>query len=91
MSGLDMALWDIRGKAVGWPLYRLLGGSARAVPAYAGGISLGYQPPDELVEEAHGMVARGYRALKLRIGDTAALDGARVAAVRRGLGPTSPS
>ena len=43
MSGLDMALWDIRGKAVGWPLYKLLGGSARPIPAYAGGIALGYQ------------------------------------------------
>lgn len=86
MSGLDMALWDIRGKAVGWPLYRLLGGSARAVPAYAGGISLGFQPPAELVEEARAMIARGYNALKLRIGDTAQRDAERVAAVRRGLG-----
>lgn len=33
MSGIDLALWDIRGKAVGWPLYKLLGGSAKAVPA----------------------------------------------------------
>jgi len=86
MSGLDMALWDIRGKAVGWPLYRLLGGAARAIPAYAGGISLGFQPPAALVEEAQAMIARGYNALKLRIGDTAARDGERVAAVRRGLG-----
>src|SRR2546426_12034734 len=45
MSGIDMALWDIRGKAVGWPLYRLLGGAARPIPAYAGGVSLGYQEP----------------------------------------------
>ena len=41
MSGIDMALWDIRGKSVGWPLYRLLGGVARPIPAYAGGVSLG--------------------------------------------------
>ncbi|WP_374445241.1 mandelate racemase/muconate lactonizing enzyme family protein [Stella sp.] len=86
MSGLDMALWDIRGKAVGWPLYRLLGGAARAIPAYAGGISLGFQPPAELVEEAQAMVARGYNALKLRIGDTVQRDAERVAAVRHGLG-----
>src|SRR6266705_4085303 len=45
MSGIDMALWDIRGKAVGWPLYRLLGGAAHPIPAYAGGVSLGYQEP----------------------------------------------
>jgi len=54
LSGIDLALWDIRGKAVGWPVYKLLGGAARDVPAYAGGISLGYQPPKELVASAAG-------------------------------------
>jgi L-alanine-DL-glutamate epimerase-like enolase superfamily enzyme len=82
MSGLDMALWDIRAKAVGWPLYRLLGGVARAVPAYAGGVALGYQPPAELVEEARPHVEAGYRAVKLRIGDTVPADIARMEAVR---------
>jgi D-galactarolactone cycloisomerase len=86
MSGLDMALWDVRGKVTGWPLYRLLGGAARAVPAYAGGVSLGYQEPAALVEEARAVVAQGYRALKLRVGDTPERDLARVAAVRRALG-----
>ena len=45
MSGIDMALWDIRGKAVGWPLYKMLGGAQRAIPAYAGGVSLGPSRP----------------------------------------------
>ena len=86
MSGIDMALWDLRAKAVGWPLYRLLGGAARAIPAYAGGISLGYQPPESLAEEARALVARGYRALKLRLGDSVERDCARVEAVRAALG-----
>ncbi|MFC0386481.1 mandelate racemase/muconate lactonizing enzyme family protein [Muricoccus vinaceus] len=86
MSGLDMALWDIRAKAVGWPLYRLLGGAARAVPAYAGGVALGYQPPEALVEEARPLIEAGYRAVKLRIGDTVPDDVARMEAVRRAFG-----
>jgi L-alanine-DL-glutamate epimerase-like enolase superfamily enzyme len=86
MSGIDMALWDIRGKATGWPLYRLLGGAARPIPAYAGGVSLGWQEPVALVEEARALVAGGYKAVKLRVGDTPARDLARVSAVRTALG-----
>ena len=86
MSGLDMALWDIRAKAAGWPLHRLLGGAAKPVPAYAGGVALGYQPPDELVAEARQHVEAGYRAVKLRIGDTVRDDIARMEAVRRAFG-----
>ena len=86
MSGIDMALWDIRGKATGWPLYKLLGGSARPVPAYAGGVSLGFQDPSALIDEARPHVEAGYKAVKLRVGDTPARDLARVAAVRRAFG-----
>jgi L-alanine-DL-glutamate epimerase-like enolase superfamily enzyme len=86
MSGIDLALWDIRGKAVGWPLYKLLGGSARALPAYAGGVSLGFQDPSALIDEARPHVEAGYKALKLRVGDTPARDLQRVKAVREALG-----
>lgn len=86
LSGLDLALWDLRCQATGWPLYRLLGGSAKPIKAYAGGIALGYQEPANLVDEARRHVASGYRALKLRVGDTAARDVARVRAVREALG-----
>ncbi len=86
MSGIDMALWDLRGKALGWPLYRLLGGSRRAVPAYAGGVSLGFQDPQALVAEALPHIDAGYRAVKLRVGDSPARDLARIEAVRRAVG-----
>ncbi len=87
LSGIDMALWDIRGKAANMPLYRLLGGSRKRIPAYAGGISMGFQACDQLVDEARSYVARGYRAVKLRLGDNPRDDAARVQAVREGLGP----
>ena len=86
MSGIDMALWDIRAKAVGRPLYRLLGGARKAIPAYAGGVSLGYQPPQQLVDEARVSVEKGYRAIKLRVGDAPARDVERIRAVREAFG-----
>ena len=86
MSGIDMALWDIRGKALRAPLYRLLGGASKPIPAYAGGVSLGYQEPKALVSEAQPLVEAGYKAIKLRVGDTPARDLARVEAVRKALG-----
>jgi D-galactarolactone cycloisomerase len=86
MSGIDMALWDIRGKALGVPLYRLLGGSRRAIPAYAGGVSLGYQPPQALVEEAKKSLDQGYKAIKLRVGDTVANDIQRMKKIREAFG-----
>jgi len=86
MSGIDMALWDIRGRALGVPLYRLLGGSRKAVPAYAGGVSLGYQPPETLIEEAKKSLDQGFRAIKLRVGDTVTNDIQRMKAVRQAFG-----
>jgi L-alanine-DL-glutamate epimerase-like enolase superfamily enzyme len=86
MSGIDLALWDIRGQAAGMPLYQLLGGSSKPVPAYAGGVSLGYQDPAKLVEEARPLLAMGYKAVKLRVGDTPRRDLARIAAVRKAFG-----
>ena len=86
LSGIDMALWDIRGKAANMPLYELLGGTRRRLPAYAGGIALGYQPPESLADEALSYVERGYKAVKLRIGDNPKDDIARVTKVREVLG-----
>lgn len=86
MSGIDLALWDIRGQAAGLPLCRLLGGTRKPVPAYAGGVSLGYQEPATLVDEARKSVEAGYKAVKLRVGDTPQRDLERIRAVRKAFG-----
>jgi L-alanine-DL-glutamate epimerase-like enolase superfamily enzyme len=86
ISGIDLALWDIRGKALGLPLYRVLGGTRRAIPAYAGGVSLGYQDKGELIDEARASVDKGYKAIKVRVGDTVDKDVERMRAVHATFG-----
>ncbi|NYT84136.1 mandelate racemase/muconate lactonizing enzyme family protein [Pollutimonas harenae] len=86
LSGIDMALWDIRGKAANMPLYELLGGSHKRLPAYAGGIALGYQPEQSLAEEAQSYIEQGYRAIKLRLGDNVKDDIKRSLHVRKAIG-----
>ena len=83
MSGIDIALWDIKGKAIGWPLWKLLGGSRKPIPAYAGGVALGFGPPGPLVDDVATLVSRGYKAVKLRSGDNVKRDLERIAAVRK--------
>lgn len=87
LSGVDLALWDIKGKDLGQPVYRLLGGKRRPIRAYAGGISLGFQPVDDLKREIEGFIARGYDFMKLRVGDTLEKDLERVSEVRAAFGP----
>src|SRR5438132_10773517 len=64
LSGIDIALWDIAGKAAGLPLHRLLGGSERAdVPAYAS--LLRYGEPSVVAQYTEQALARGYRYVKV--------------------------
>jgi L-alanine-DL-glutamate epimerase-like enolase superfamily enzyme len=89
LSALDIALWDIGGKAIGLPLWRLLGGTARPVPCYAGGLFLS-DGIDAIVTEARGYLARGFSAMKMRAGAKDWRDDvARVEAVRDAIGPAT--
>lgn len=65
MAGIEMALWDIAGKACGQPVYNLVGGKVRSrVKAYANGWYTSIGDLGELAEKASAVVARGYKALK---------------------------
>jgi L-alanine-DL-glutamate epimerase-like enolase superfamily enzyme len=88
ISALDSALWDLLGKSLGVPLYRLLGGAKDRVPAYhSGGLWLSYSQA-ELVAEAEAFAAAGFKAMKMRLGHAdPAVDVARVKAVREAIGP----
>ena len=64
LSGLDIALWDLAGKAAGLPLCRLLGGAAgRQIPAYAS--LFRYGDPERVAERTRRAIAEGYRYVKL--------------------------
>jgi L-alanine-DL-glutamate epimerase-like enolase superfamily enzyme len=69
MSGIDIALWDIAGKAAGMPLYRLFGAFTDQVEVYAsGGFYQRDKDLDGLTREAESYVERGFRAMKMKIG-----------------------
>src|SRR5262245_6842799 len=88
IAPLDIALWDASGKALGQPLYRLLGGYGDRLPAYASDRLWYSLSPEELAESAGQHVARGFRAVKLRLGKeaNAAAEVDRVRAVRQAVG-----
>jgi galactonate dehydratase len=65
ISGVEIALWDIIGKACHQPIYKLLGGRYHdTIPAYANGWYGGARTPTEYAERAREAISRGYRALK---------------------------
>ncbi len=65
ISGVEIALWDLIGKACGQPVYRLLGGRCHErLPAYANGWYGGAKTPRDFADRARAAVAKGYPALK---------------------------
>jgi len=90
ISAVDVALWDLKGKRLGEPLWRLLGGADPKVKAYAGGIDL-YFTLDDLLRQTDGNLEKGFRAIKMKVGrENTNEDIARVAAMRKHLGDGFP-
>ena len=99
LAAIDLALWDIKGKALGEPVWRLLGGARARVPVYAT-FGFGFFDREQLAAAAKLWVAQGFTRLKMTVGNEAlrrrdqrALldvikeDAERVRAVREAVGP----
>ncbi len=99
LAAVDIALWDIKGKALGQPVWRLLGGARGRVPLYAT-FGFNFLDREQLADAATLWVSQGYRRLKMVVGhealhrrETRPLmkvieeDAARVRAVREAVGP----
>ena len=89
ISAIDIALWDLRAKAAGMPLYKLLGGCRDRVETYiAGGYYEEGKGLDGLAQEMHDNVAMGARAIKMKVGALSLREDAeRVRVVREAIGP----
>ena len=85
ISGVDIALWDIIGKALDLPIYKLLGGCYRdKIKIYAS--SLLFKDTEVLVKEATELVEEGYSAIKLKIGQGLQKDIKNIKAIRKAVG-----
>src|SRR5437763_10615790 len=90
MAAVDIALWDLRARRHETPLWRVLGGFDPRVPCYAGGIDLDFTL-DALLRQTDENLARGFRAIKMKVGRPSLHDDVeRVRALREHLGRGFP-
>jgi L-alanine-DL-glutamate epimerase-like enolase superfamily enzyme len=90
ISAVDIALWDLKARKAGLPLWRLLGGFDAKVPCYAGGIDLDF-PLDKLLRQTDDNLGKGFRAIKMKVGrKRLGEDVERVAKMREHLGQDFP-
>jgi muconate cycloisomerase len=85
-AAIEMACWDIQGRAAEKPVYELLGGACRP-RSIRSRFSLGAYEPDQAVERVRQLVAAGFTTIKVKVGGDPARDIARVGAVRAAAGP----
>jgi len=90
MSGIDMALWDLKGKALNLSVSQLMGGAVRStVPCYATGMYFQDLPEDKLldvlVEEAVGYAEQGFKAMKIKVGKNLDFDEKLIRAMRKAM------
>ena len=91
LSALDIALWDIRAKSLGLPLWKLLGGARERVPTYASGALMRGLSLDRVVRAAATLKEKGWREMKTQLAlpgeTTPAIEVERMVKIREAIGP----
>ena len=85
LSAVDIALWDLKAKLLGLPLFRLLGPARTEVPLYGSGGFTSY-PVERLQAQLGGWTEQGFRRVKMKVGQDPEQDPARVRAARQAIG-----
>ena len=86
-AAVDLALWDIKGKITGLPVYKLLGGRRESAPVYGSDGGWLYMSVSEMVSAFEGYLAQGMMGVKMKIGhENPKVDIQRVREVRKSLG-----
>jgi len=92
LAAIDIALWDIKGKAYNQPVAKLVGGLRDRVPTYASGALMRHMPLEHVAQAAPRLVKRGFRQMKMQLalpGETSpAIEVDRARRLREAIGPS---
>jgi L-alanine-DL-glutamate epimerase-like enolase superfamily enzyme len=86
-SAVDVALWDLKGKVAGVPLFKLLGGARESAPVYAADCGWLWMTPEEIIEASRSYLDQGMMGVKVKVGNAdPEIDAERVTRIREALG-----
>jgi L-alanine-DL-glutamate epimerase-like enolase superfamily enzyme len=85
-SALDLALWDLKGKVAGLPLYKLLGGARESAKVYASDTGWLWMTPEQIVEASRPFLDQGMMGIKVKVGADPEADAERVTLIREAIG-----